>query len=109
MEVNALDFVMDVILLEMGANDKLHLVTFYFKKLSIIKNNYKIHDKEFLVITNIFQEWHHYLKNTSSAFIVYMDHQNLKYFISTCILNCWQADWNMLLSNFDFKIIDRPK
>jgi hypothetical protein len=40
---------------------------------------------------------------------IYIDHKNLKYFITTRVFNCYQARWNMLLSWFDFVITYRPR
>ena len=39
---------------------------------------------------------------------VYIDHKNLEYFMSTCVLNWCQARWNMSLSRFDFGIVHQP-
>jgi hypothetical protein len=41
--------------------------------------------------------------------IVYTDHKNLKYFMTTHVLNRRQANWNMSLSRFNFVITCRPK
>jgi len=40
--------------------------------------------------------------------VVYTDHQNLKYFHSTKLLNRRQARWAEILSEFNFKIIYHP-
>jgi hypothetical protein len=56
-----------------------------------------------------FQEWRHLLEGTSYQVTVYTDHKNLKYFITTHVLNRHQVHWNMLLSWFDFVITYRPR
>jgi hypothetical protein len=38
----------------------------------------------------------------------YTDHKNLEYFMTTRVLNCRQARWNMSLSQFGFIITYRP-
>ena len=40
--------------------------------------------------------------------MVYTDHKNLEYFNSTKVLNCRQARWAEILSEFDFVIVYRP-
>ena len=91
MKINVSSFAMDVILLQVGADDKLYLIAFHSRKFLATKIKYKIHDKELLAITDLFQEWCHYLEGASSPVIVYMDHKNLKYFISAYVLNHCQA------------------
>jgi len=55
-----------------------------------------------------FQKWRHLLEGTTNQVTIYIDHQNLEYFMSTRILNHRQACWNMSLFKFDFGIIYRP-
>jgi hypothetical protein len=51
-----------------------------------------------------FQEWRHLLEGASHQVTVYTDHKNLEYFMTTCVLNCRLAHWNMSLSLIDFVI-----
>ena len=60
-----------------------------------------------LAIVTVFQEWRQYLVGTKEQVIVYTDHQNLQYFLTTKQLNRRQARWAELLSEFDFRIIYR--
>jgi len=47
METDALDFALGgIILLQMGEEKKLHLITFYLRKNSVAEINYDIYDKE---------------------------------------------------------------
>jgi len=56
-ETNALDFVLEAILLQSGEDRKIHPVTFHSRKFNATKINYEIHNKELLAIVNSFQEW----------------------------------------------------
>ena len=44
--------------------------------------NYEIHDKEMLAIVQALEEWRHFLEGTEHQFEIWMDHQNLEYFMS---------------------------
>lgn len=81
---------------------KPHPIAFYLKTFLAIETNYKIYNKELLLIVDSFQEWCHCLEDALSSIIMYMDHKNLKYFI-THILNFYQGYWSMFLSKFEFK------
>lgn len=47
------NFAFNAILLKMKVDDKFYSITFYSRKFSAIKINYKIHNKKLLAI----QEW----------------------------------------------------
>ena len=53
-ETNASDFALGAILLQKGDNGRLYPVAFYFRKLQPTEINYKIHDKELLVVIDCF-------------------------------------------------------
>ena len=105
METNASDFALRAVLSLLGDGKRLHPVAFYSRKFSATEINYEILDKELLAIVDSFQEWHHLLEGATHQMIVYTDHKNLGYFISTRVLNRCQAHWNMSLLRFDFGII----
>jgi len=54
METNALDFALGVVLLQLGADERLYHIAFHSKKFSGVKINYEIHDKELLAIVDFF-------------------------------------------------------
>ena len=60
-ETNASDFALGTILSQKGDNGRLHPVAFYFRKLQPAEMNYKIHDKELLVVMDCFAKWRRYL------------------------------------------------
>jgi hypothetical protein len=71
--------------------------------------NYKIHDKEMLVVVFAFKEWRRYLEEATHSISVYTDHKNLEYFTTTKILNRRQARWAQELAGYDFKIFYLPE
>ena len=78
---------------------------FFSYKMSLKECNYKIYDKELLIIVKTFKEWYSEIYSTTDSVIVLTDHKNLKYFTTTHKLNHHQAHWNEFLFKFNFKII----
>src|SRR6266478_3539012 len=80
----ALDLPMTV---EMDASDcaiaGILSVAFYSHTLQSAKWNYDMHDKEFLVIFEVFKSWQHFLEGSATAINMVTDHKNLEYFTST--------------------------
>jgi len=89
----------------MVEEERFHSLAFCFKNFWAKKINYKIHNKEFLAIMNLFQEWHQFFEGASYHLIAYIDLKNLGYFIFVHVLNHHQTHWNILLSCFDFILI----
>ncbi len=56
LEMDAFDFALGVILSQFEEYNLLHLVGFRYHKISPIKINYKIDDKELLAIVDAFEE-----------------------------------------------------
>ena len=75
--------------------------------LSDAKRNYEIHDKELLSILEAFPEWKHYLLGADEPVMLYTDHQNLQYFLTTKIWNPRQMQWAQWLAKFNSKIVYR--
>ena len=85
--MNILDYVTSGIL-SMECEDRgWKLVAFLSKSLSEIERNYKIHDKEMLVVIRRLENWRYLLKGTKFKFEVWMNHKNLEYFMKTQKLN----------------------
>jgi len=85
--VNILDYVTSGIL-SMECEDRgWKLVAFLSKSLSEIERNYKIHDKEMLMVIRRLENWRYLLKGTKFKFEVWMNHKNLEYFMKTQKLN----------------------
>lgn len=81
-----------------------HPVAFYSRKLLPAECNYTIHDKELLSIVASFQHWRHYLCGSPHIIDVLSDHKNLVFFKDSRFLRPRHARWNLLLSEFNFRI-----
>ena len=73
-KTNASDYALGAVLSQKGPNGKFHPIAFYSQKLTPAEINYKIHDKELLVIIKAFKKWHHYLKGAKYKIEVFTDY-----------------------------------
>ena len=56
-------------------------MAYYLKKYTPAKSNYKIHNKELLVIIHCLKAWDTELRSVSKGFDIITDYKNIKYFI----------------------------
>ena len=54
---------------------------YYLKKYILIENNYKIYDKELLIIIHCLEVWNTELRNVFKGFDIITDYKNIEYFI----------------------------
>ena len=66
--------------------------------------NYKIYNKELLVIVEALAKWRQYLLDVKEFFEVWTDHENLKYFREPYKLNGQQARWYLKLQDYNFTL-----
>ena len=91
MEVDASDYTIGEVL-SMECEDGLwRPVAFLSKSLNETERNYKIHDKEMLVIIRGLENRRYLLEGAHFKFEIRTDHKNLKYFMKVQKLNCRQA------------------
>jgi len=79
-------------------------VAFISKSLSDTERNYKIHDKEILVVIRCLEVWRHFLEGAMVKFEIWIDHKNLEYFLKVQKLNQRQARWALYLSRLNFTL-----
>ena len=56
-------------------------MTYYSKKYTPAKSNYKIYNKELLIIIHYLKVWDTKLQNIFKGFDIITDYKNIKYFI----------------------------
>ena len=103
-EVDASDYAMEGVLSMEREDGRWRLVAFLSKSLNETERNYKIHDKEMLVIIRGLESWRHLLEEVQFKFEIWTDHKNLEYFMKAQKLNQRQAQWALYLSRFDFTL-----
>jgi len=101
-ETDTLDYATGGVLSTKCEDRKWRPVAFISKLLNAIEHNYKIHDKEMLVVVRCLKVWRHYLEEAKLEFEIWMDHKNLQYFMMSQKLNQRQAQWALYLSQFNF-------
>ena len=87
MEVDASDYAMRGVLSMECKDGKWRPVVFLSKSLNETERNYKIHDKEMLVVIRGLENWRHLLEGAKFKFEIWMDYKNLEYFIKVQKLN----------------------
>ena len=69
-----------------------------FQKFAPTKSNYKIYDKELLVIIRYFKQWHLEFKGLLFPIYILTDYKNMQYFIIIKQLIQHQICWAKYLS-----------
>ena len=92
LKTDAFSFVLVNILLQLFRNineDDInwHSVTFWSQKMINVKIHYKIHNDELLIIIMSFKHWCHYLNDSQHFIEIFINHNNLWYFMSKARLN----------------------
>jgi len=82
-EINALNYVFEDILFQYDENKILHSVAYFLKKHNSVECNYKIYDKELMIIVCAFEKWWSELKDSIYFVKMIMNHKDLEYFMST--------------------------
>ena len=83
-------------------------VAFISKSLNKTERNYKIHNKEMLVVIRELENWRHLLEGAKFKFKVQTNHKNLEYFMKVQKLNQRQVRQALYLSRFDFTLKHVP-
>jgi len=82
-EINASNYVFENILFQYNENEILHSVAYFLKKHNSVECNYKIYDKELMIIVCAFKKWWSELENFIYSVKMITNHKNLEYFMST--------------------------
>jgi len=87
-KTDILDYALITIFSIVNKENEVHPVTFHSHTFITVELNYNIHihDKELLVIFEVFKIWQHYLEGPASSINIVIDHKNLEYFSITKIL-----------------------
>ena len=105
---DASKFAYGAVLSQEDENGARHLCAFLSKSFTPPECNYKIYDRELLGIIRALEEWRHYIQGSPYTMNVLSDHKNLTYYWTAQNLNCRQARWLLILSEYDIKLIHTP-
>ena len=82
----------------------LHSVTFFSKKMILVECNYEIYDKKLLAIIRCLEHWRFELEDIDEFVEIYIDHKNLKIFMTSKKLTSRQVRWIEILIDYNIKI-----
>ena len=83
-----------------------HPIAFYSEKLDSSKFNYSTYDKELYALVQTLKHWRHYL--ICKEFILFSDHEALKWLSSQKKVNPRHAKWIEFLQSYNFVIKHKP-
>ena len=79
-----------------------HPVAYESRRLHEQERSLGVYEKELLSVIHALASWKHYLLGT--AFVIYTDHQSIRYFMTQTKLSEKQMRWANFLSQFHFHI-----
>src|SRR5882724_9784768 len=104
-ETDASDYAIAAIISQISPDDgDIHPIAFYSRSMQLAELNYEIYDKELLTIFEAFRQWRNYLEGSAHVVLVFSDHKNLEYFVTTKQLTCCQVHWSEYISGFSYLI-----
>ena len=77
-------------------------VAFFSEKVCEARSKWSAYELEFFAVVRIFKHWEHYL--IQREFVLYTDHQALKYINSQASINMMHARWVAYIQCFHFTL-----
>ncbi len=105
LEIDSFNYVNDEVFSQYDDEEVLHSIVFYSKNMSSAECNYKIYDKELLIIIRAFEHWRLELKLTDISIKMFIDHQALISLMKDKELSRRQMRWVQKLADFNFRIM----
>ena len=82
-----------------------HPIAYFSEKLNDAKQKYSTYEKEFYAIIRALWHWRHYL--LSQEFVIYSDHEALRYLHSQKKMNFRHGNWVEFLQRYHFVVKHR--
>jgi hypothetical protein len=109
-KVNALGFATREVISQKcnDLNSLWHSIAFQSAFFKEAERNYEIWDREMLAITEALKDWHQFLARLDNPFEIWTDHRNLEFWRTTQHLMRRQAQWALLLADYNFVLVHKP-
>src|SRR5260221_2703793 len=107
-ETDASDHTIAGILSVTTQDNEIRPIAFFSHSLQGAEKNYNTHNKELLVMFEVFKNWRHFLEGSGEVINTVTNHKNLEYFMTLKKLSCWQARWAEFLAQFNMRVHFRP-
>ena len=104
LKIDFSDWCLDEILFQYNDEKIFYSMTFFNKKMISIECNYEIYDKKFLTIIRCLKHWRFESENIDELVEIYIDHKNLKIFMTFKKLTSRQVRWIEILIDYNIKI-----
>jgi hypothetical protein len=75
--------------------------------MELAERNYNIHGKQILAVVEAFKHWRPYCHGVRLTIMVFTIYQNMRYFMTSKVLNQHQIYWEEKLFEYDFRIVYR--
>ncbi len=86
LKTNTSDYMIGICLYQIKDSQS-QLIVYRLWKLSESEKRYKVHNKKLLIIVKVLQKWRPYLISTEKSIQIYMNHKNLRNFVTIKQLN----------------------
>jgi hypothetical protein len=83
-------------------------IAFHSRRMKPEEGRYDTHNRELLAIVDSLKVWRHYLESTVDPFELYIDYDNLRWFMKTKELSKRQVRWAEKLAEYYFDVVYRP-
>ena len=103
-KIDFFDWCLKDVLFQYDDEKILHSMTFFSKKMISVECNYEIYDKEFLTIIRCLKHWRFEFENIDEFVEIYINHKNLKIFMTFKKLTFRQIRWVEILIDYNIKI-----
>ena len=80
-EIDASDFVVEAVLLQVAEDGEWQPVVSFLKAMQPAERNYDVHNKELLLVVQTLEVWRPYLEGNSFPVEIFSDHWNLEFFM----------------------------
>ena len=104
LKIDFFDWCLDEMLSQYDDEKVLHSMIFFNKKIILVECNYEIYDKKLLTIIRCLKHWRFEFENIDEFVEIYIDHKNLKIFMTSKKLTSRQVRWVEILIDYNIKI-----